>query len=268
MPPLGHRHVSQAEADVQNGPEICISLCQRSSADMATAPMPQTHTTDTRPTRAPVGLLLHPTHAHRPADPSGRALPDWYGIHPDHVAHLIARYTRDGDTILDTDAHPTIAAAAEHLHRHPGLVVTERDSSRGWTEPLDRRSAATAGHGAGLVLATLPRLNVDSRDPHAVSHALGAWRELLRPGGFLVVLLTAGPGTGALGHRSTVIAAARATGLLYHQHIPALLVPLPETEPRTGTRPAARPPLVAGRHVRAHRDLLVFATITPEAADV
>jgi hypothetical protein len=255
--------VSQAETDVQNGPAICISICQRSSADMATAPMPQIHTTDLRPTRAPVGLFLHPTHTHRPADPAGRALPDWYGIHPDHVANLIARYTRYGDAILDTDAHPTIAAAAEHLHRRPGLMLTDRESP----DSLDRRSAVTASNSAGLVLATLPRLDVDSRDPHAVSQALGAWRKLLRPGGFLVVLLTAGPGTGALGHRSTVIAAARAAGLLYHQHIPALLVPLPETDPRTGARAAARPPLIAGRHVRAHRDLLVFATITPEAAD-
>jgi hypothetical protein len=233
-----------------------------------TTPMPQTHPTDTRSTRAPVGLLLHPTHTRRPADPTGRALPDWYGIHPDHLAHLIARYTRDGDTVLDADAHPSVAAAAEHLHRRPGAAVTDRDSPHAWPEPVDNPSAAITRHGAGLVLATLPRLDVDSRDPHAVSQALGAWQALLRPGGFLVVLLTAGPGTSPLGHRSTVIAAARTAGLLYHQHIPALLVPLPGTDPRTEARPAARPPLLAGRHIRAHRDLLVFATITPEAADV
>ncbi|MDI6101202.1 hypothetical protein QLQ12_21545 [Actinoplanes sp. NEAU-A12] len=230
--------------------------------------MPQTHPTDTRPTRAPVGLLLHPAHTHRPTDPAGRVLPDWYGIHPDHVAHLIARYTRDGDTVLDTDAHPSVAAAAEYLHRHPGLTVIHRERLYGRPEPLDEHPAAAARPGAGLVLATLPRLDVDSRDPHAVSQALGAWQALLRPGGFLAVLLTAGPGTAAIGHRSTVIAAARTAGLLYHQHIPALLVPLPETDPRTEARPAARPPLIAGRHRRAHRDLLVFATITPEAADV
>jgi hypothetical protein len=230
--------------------------------------MPQTHTTGTRPTRAPVGLLLHPTHTYRPADSSGGALPDWYGIHPDHVAHLVARYTRDGDTVLDTDAHPTVAAAAEYLDRRTGLAVTEGDSPRGQPELLDGRSAATARHGAGLVMATLPRLDVDSRDTHAISHALGAWRALLRPGGFLVVLLTAGPGTAAVGHRSTVIAAARTAGLLYHQHIPALLVPLSEAEPRTETAVVAHPPLRAGRHVRAHRDLLVFASMTPEAADV
>ncbi|NIL63026.1 hypothetical protein [Salinispora arenicola] len=229
--------------------------------------MSQTRTTDTRPP-APVALLLRPTHTHRPADAAGRPLPDWYGIHPDHLALLIARYTRDGDTVLDTDAHPTVAAAAEHLHRRPGTAVTDGETPYVWPEPLDGRSAATARHGAGLVLATLPRVDVDSRDPHAIGSALGAWQALLRPGGFLVLLMTAGPGSGAGGHRSAVIAAARTAGLLYHQHIPVLLVPLSETEPRTEPAVALHPPLLAGRHVPAHRDLLAFVSITPEAADV
>ncbi|MGA5305936.1 hypothetical protein ACPCHT_39020 [Nucisporomicrobium flavum] len=228
--------------------------------------MSQTRTPDTRPA-APVGLLLTPPHIHRPADTAGRPLPDWYGIHPDHVAHLIARYTRDGDTVLDTDAHPSVAAAAEYLHRRPGRAVTHGEHPKAWPESLDGPSTDAARHGAGLILATLPRLDVDSRDTHAVSHALDAWRALLRPGGFLVVLLTAGPGTAAIGHRSTVIAAARTAGLLYHQHIPALLVRLPETEPRTEPTFVGHRPLLAGRHVPAHRDLLVFASLTPEAAD-
>lgn len=226
--------------------------------------MPQTHPTDTRPTRAPVGLFLHPTHTYRPTDAAGRALPDWYGVHPDHVANLIARYTHDGDTVLDTDGHPTVAAAAEYLHRHPGIAVTEGEHPPVWPKPFDGRSSADAG----LVLATLPRLHIDTSDVHDLSRALRAWQELLRPGGFLAVLLTAGPGTAAPATRSTVIAAARTAGLLYHQHIPALLVRLPEADPRTEPRPADRPPLLAGRHVRAHRDLVVFASITPEAADV
>ena len=229
--------------------------------------MPQTHPSDIRPDRAPVALFLPPTHSHRPTDLAGRPLPDWYGIHPDHVAHLIARYTRDGDTVLDTDAHPSIAAAAEHLHRRPGVAVTEGEQPHGSLQPFDQHTA-TARRGAGLVLATLPRLDVDTRDVHALSRALGAWRALLRPGGFVVVLLTAGPGTAALGHRSTVIAAARSAGLLYHQHIPALFVPLAETEPRTESTAVAYPPLRGGRHERAHRDLLAFASITPEATDV
>jgi hypothetical protein len=116
--------------------------------------MPQTHPTDNRPTRAPVGLFLHPTHTYRPTDLAGRALPDWYGVHPDHVAHLIARYTHDGDTVLDTDGHPTVAAAAEYLHRHPGVTVTDGAHPPVWPEPLDDRSVATADRDAGLVLAT------------------------------------------------------------------------------------------------------------------
>ncbi len=233
-----------------------------------TRPMPQTHTTDALPPRAPVGLLLTPTHTHRPTDRTGRALPAWYGIHPDHVAHLIARYTRDGDTVCDIDGHPTVAAAAEYLHRRPGLTVTDCDDLRVWSEPLDDLSAGTSVHGAGLVVGGLPRRDIDSRDRHALSPARDGWRALLRPGGFLIVLLTAGPGTSVLGHRSTVIAAARTAGLLYHQHIPALLVPLPETEPRTEAAIVGHSPLLAGRHVRAHRDLLVFALMIPEAADV
>ena len=252
----------------KTGPEsvsLYVSVRRRT---WPTTPMPQTHSTDTRPTRAPVGLFLHPTHTYRPTDSAGRALPDWYGVHPDHVAHLIARYTRDGDTVLDTDGHPTVAAAAEYLHRHPGIAVTDGEHPPVLPEPLDGRSAAIARHDAGLVLATLPRLDVDTRDVHDLSRALRTWQELLRRGGFLAVLLTAGPGNGVPAPRSTVIAAARTAGLLYHQHIPALLVCLPEAEPRTDARPADRPPLLAGRHVRAHRDLVVFASITPEAADV
>ncbi|WP_412740802.1 hypothetical protein [Krasilnikovia sp. MM14-A1259] len=210
--------------------------------------MPNSPTTDSRPA-APVGLFLTPPHDHRPLDRTGQPLPNWYGIHPDHVARLIARYSRDGDTVLDLDTHPTVAGAARHLHRHPSPVVPEQ-----WS--------------VGLILASLPRLGVDTRDVYALSETFDGWQTWLRPGGFLVTLLTALPGGGAAGHRSTVIAAARAVGLLYHQHIPAVLVPLPEADPRTESDPVPRPPLLAGRHVRAHRDLLVFASTSLEATHV
>ena len=233
--------------------------------------MPQTHPTGSRPERAPAALLLTPAHTYRPHDRTGRPLPDWYGLHPDHVARLIARYTRNGDTVLDLDGHPTVAAAARYLHRRPGVAFPHTDSGGNAPALLGEPDPAQldpAQPGAGLLLATLPRWSVDSRDQHAMSQGLSSWEALLRTGGFLAILLAAGPGSGTLGHRSTVIAAARAAGLLYHQHIPALLAPLLEIETRTEARPAARPPLIAGRHVRAHRDLLVFATITPEDADV
>ncbi|WP_255599282.1 hypothetical protein [Micromonospora sp. RL09-050-HVF-A] len=59
---------------------------------------------------------------------------------------------------------------------------------------------------------------------------MSTWRLLLRPGGFLIAgLTTTPPPPGRFSYRATVIAAARAAGLFYHQHIPALLVPLPST---------------------------------------
>ncbi|WP_412740963.1 hypothetical protein [Krasilnikovia sp. MM14-A1259] len=204
--------------------------------------------TDPRPA-APVGLFLTPPHDHRPLDRTGQPLPNWYGLHPDHVARLIARYSRDGDTVLDLDTHPTVAAAARHLDRHPRLVVPEQCS-------------------VGLILASLPRLGVDPRDVHGLRQTFDGWQTWLRPGGFLITLLTASPSGDAARHRSTVIAAARAAGLLYHQHIPAVLVPLPEADPRTEPDLAPRPPLLAGRHVRAHRDLLAFATTALEITHV
>ncbi|MFB9238717.1 hypothetical protein ACFFWC_24850, partial [Plantactinospora siamensis] len=65
-------------------------------------------------------------------------------------------------------------------------------------------------------------------------------------------------------HRATVIAAARAAGFFYHQHIPAVLVPLPEHEPRTAPEHPdeandGRHPL-AGRHLPTFLDLLTFGT--------
>jgi hypothetical protein len=83
-------------------------------------------------------------------------------------------------------------------------------------------------------------------------------------------LTAQGPEPGAVSHRSTIIGAARAAGLLYHQHIPILLVPLPEHDPRTdpglGDESDGRG-LRDGRHLRAFRDLVVFAgTATDEEA--
>ena len=64
---------------------------------------------------------------------------------------------------------------------------------------------------------------------------------------------------------------ARAAGLRYHQHLPVLLVPLPDTEPRTDPATAAttRPALLDGQHARVHLDVLAFGSTTtnPEATD-
>ncbi|WP_371872279.1 hypothetical protein [Phytohabitans houttuyneae] len=222
----------------------------------------------------PVGLFLAARSGPRPAGFARPGLPDWHGLSPADLAYLIRRYTRAGAVVLDLDEHPTVAAAARYLRRAPATLVT-----RGRTTRLQvvapparvdrpRRVASRPGPGADLIMVTLPRVGVDSLDLHGLTRAVTGWRRLLRPGGHLIAALTArvpepGPEPGTVGHRSTVIAAARAAGLVYHQHIPVLLIPLPEHDPRTDPNPANEPDRPHhGRHRPAFRDLLAFAGTT------
>jgi hypothetical protein len=91
---------------------------------------------------------------------------------------------------------------------------------------------------------------------------LAACQTALRADGYLIA--TAGslwPDGRFADHATTVIAAARAAGLLYHQHLPVVLDRLPE--PTVDSQALAaqhRPALPQGRHRRQHADLLVFAS--------
>ncbi|NIL43195.1 hypothetical protein HCB17_20160 [Salinispora arenicola] len=219
-----------------------------------------------RPQPVPVGLLLPGTRV--PRTPR-TGVPDWHGLPPSHLAYLIRRYTHVGGVVLDLDAHPATIAATAYLRRVPARLVTGRHDPRvrllpSAPERRARRVARRPGAGVDLILARLPegaqRLTRDG-----AGTAMTTWRPLLRPGGFLLVGLTAGqPQPGEFSHRATVIAAARAAGLFYHQHIPAVLVPLREHEPRTAPeRPDEADDgrrLLGGRHLPTFRDLLVFGT--------
>jgi hypothetical protein len=235
-----------------------------------------------RPQPVPIGLFL--TSSHRPGHPAfGRpGVPDWHGLSPSQVAYLIRHYTRFGDVVLDLEEHPTIAAAARYLHRATAKLVTHGGNSRARLVPpppeqdRPRRVVCRPGPGANLVIVTLPRAGADRHDLHALTRVMSTWRRLLRPGGHLIAALASprpqpSPHSDVFSRRSTVITAARAAGLLYHQHIPVLLVALPEHDPRTDPEPAGEPAderrLYAGRHAPAFRDLVVFAgTATAEEA--
>jgi hypothetical protein len=98
----------------------------------------------------------------------------------------------------------------------------------------------------------------DSLDLHGMTRVMNTWRRLLRPGGHLIVALTArGPEPGAVSHRSTVIAAARAAGLPAlapdSSHILEQLGASPTTTgPRT-RRPWAVPGSVAPHRTNARQ---------------
>ncbi|MEU8159505.1 hypothetical protein [Micromonospora parva] len=229
-------------------------------------PKPSSTAPGDRPQPVPVGLLLPRTRVPRTPRPG---VPDWHGLSPNHLAYLIRRYTDAGDVVLDVDAHPAAIAATAYLRRVPARLVTGRHGLRVRLLPpapgrRNRRVARWPGARVDLILATLPG-GAKRLAPDDVATAMTAWRPLLRPGGFLLVgLTTPQPQPGEFSHRATVIAAARAAGLFYHQHIPAVLVPLPEHEPRTAPEHPDEADdgrrLLAGRHLPAFRDLLVFGT--------
>ncbi|MEU8370093.1 hypothetical protein [Micromonospora tulbaghiae] len=219
-----------------------------------------------RPQPAPVGLLLPATRS--PRTPRS-GVPDWHGLAPSHLAYLIRRYTHDGDVVLDLDASPAAIAATAYLDRVPARLFNDRHGLHVRLLPPtpERRTHHTArrpGPRAGLILAALPQ-GAQRLARDGLAAALSTWRPLLRPGGYLLVGLTASQAQpGEVSHRATVIAAARTAGFFYHQHIPAVLVPLPEHEPRTSPE---RPDegddgrrLLAGRHLPTFRDLLAFGT--------
>ncbi|PSK65585.1 hypothetical protein B0E53_02486 [Micromonospora sp. MH33] len=196
-------------------------------------------------------------------------MPDWHGLPLSYLAYLIRRYTHVGDVVLDLDAHPAAVAATAYLDRVSARLITGRHglhvrllppSPERWTRHAVRRS----GPRVDLILAALPQ-GAQGLTRDGIAAAMSTWRPLLRPGGFLLVGLTAAqPQSGEFSHRATVIAAARAAGFFYHQHIPAVLVPLPEHEPRTTPeRPDEandRRRLLDGRHLPTFRDLLAFGT--------
>ncbi|MGC4815621.1 hypothetical protein ACLQ29_34420 [Micromonospora sp. DT228] len=229
-------------------------------------PNPSSTAPGDRPQPAPVGLLLPRTRVPRTARPG---VPDWHGLSPNYLAYLIRRYTHVGDVVLDLDAHPAATAATAYLDRVPARLVTGRHglyvrlmppAPEHWT----RRAMRRPGPRVDLILAALPQ-GAQGLARDGIATAMSTWRPLLRPGGSLLVGLNASqPQPGEVSHRATVIAAARAAGFFYHQHIPAVLVPLPEHEPRTAPEHPDEADdgrrLLAGRHLPTFRDLLVFAT--------
>jgi hypothetical protein len=223
--------------------------------------MPQTH-----PTASPAGLppvpvaVLLPRAQHRrPHLAPDDAGSTWCGIDAGNAAALICAYSRLDDVVLTVGPEPMLAQAAQYLGRHPATLLTDGD--RWWVRAAGRIQRRVGQLGAGTILAQLPDHHVEGADLPATTHAMGAWRGLLRPGGHLLLALTTtGPGHGGVSPRSNVITAARTAGLLWQQEFLVPLVPLPQYEPRAMPDTAATTPaaLVEGRHAVIHLKLLAF----------
>ncbi|OHV40838.1 MULTISPECIES: hypothetical protein [Pseudofrankia] len=160
---------------------------------------------------------------------------------PAAAARAIATFTSSEDLVLTVGGPAGLADAASYLQRrHHALDTAETTSRTGWSGP------------AGLVI------DHPTPTPTAPTTLLPRFVGLaaqLRPGGFLLTVHP--PASGPLDPLAATIAAARAAGLRYLQHIVALTTPISSgalTPP-----PASR--TTAGQFLTAvHVDLAVFTT--------
>lgn len=172
---------------------------------------------------------------------------------------LLVHYTRHDDLVIDLTADPTITAAAIDLDRRISHRLTL--SERRPRADADLTPPPAAPRRAALVLDQAPsglhridglqRITEWIRVRHAV---------LARPG--VLVLRVDSPIVDGqfTDPASGLVTAARACGLIYHQHLIAVTSPLREpTGEGAGTTPAPGQ-LIDGRHIRAHLDLYVFVT--------
>lgn len=200
------------------------------------------------PPRPSTGPTLQPGAGHG----------DWCGVPARDLARLIANYTRPGDLVADLDEHLTVAHAAGYLGRGYRHLHTSGGNDRAGTRAAGRPDTCPR---AALMLARLPRAEVDILDLHEMTRAMHTWRMLLRPGGYLLVALTAPVSPNGRGsHRATVITAARTAGLSWQQEFLVVTAPLVEYEPRAMPDKAPTTPavLVDGRHQPTHVKLLAF----------
>lgn len=210
-------------------------ICQRRAADVAHATMPHPAHEP-----VPVALLLPAPPHHR--GPIGRV--DCYGLTDYSAPQLVARYTRRRDHILDLGRSRTVASAAGWLGCRTRHDLTDSDC-----------------RSLRLILARQPYAALADGRTSPLVDWMAACHSRLQPGGFLICAVASQTAGGRyVEHATSVIAAARAAGMIYHQHLITVHRPLPEHEPRADQSTGGEPPpeLPAGRHPRLHTDLYAF----------
>jgi hypothetical protein len=192
------------------------------------------------------------------------------------AAHVITAFSRPGELVVIpaavTVALLSAAAAAGRrvLGLFPGPAACHAAGLR-----LDR-DLSPAARPLARARAGGPDLLLDAGCPEAGQAALAitgpgapgagvlyaACERVLRPGGVLAVITASTPRRAGLrDDPGEVIAAARAAGLIYAQHIVALHAAITGGQLTPGLPDAARPDQAAGPpavHASVHSDLLVF----------
>jgi hypothetical protein len=193
------------------------------------------------------------------------------------AAHVITAFSRPGELFVIPAAGtgallPAAAAAGRRvLGLFPGPAACHAAGSRLDHDlgPAARPLAQVRAGGPDLLLeagcpeAGQAALAITGRGgPGAGGVLYAACERVLRPGGVLAVITASTPRPGGLrDDPGEVIAAARAAGLIYAQHIVAVHAAITGGQLTPGPRTAARPDEAAGPpavHARIHSDLFVF----------
>jgi hypothetical protein len=163
--------------------------------------------------------------------------------------------SRDLAALLDRDLDPAVRSLARLRPGGPAALLD--GSCREAGQAALAITAACATPGCLPPGPSADNGDVDSGADPGVLYA--ACQRVLRPGGLLTVITAAARQPGWPGE---VIAHARAAGLIYTQHIIALHAPIRGGRLHAPPDGPALPPhlsAVAGLHLPAHSDLLVFA---------
>jgi hypothetical protein len=192
------------------------------------------------------------------------------------AAHVITAFSRPGELVVipaaGTGALLSAAAAAGRrvLGLFAGPAACHAAGLRlDWDLGPARRPLAQArAGGPGLLLeagcpeAGQAALAITGRGGPGAGVLYAACERVLRPGGVLAVITASTPRPGGLrDDPGEVIAAARAAGLVYAQHIVALHAAITGGQLTPGPPGTARPDETAGPpavHASVHSDLLVF----------
>jgi hypothetical protein len=197
------------------------------------------------------------------------------GLAPATAARLVGIYTRPGDLVVDLAGAGTLATAAARAGRRTTTIVTDRHTAdlvqtavEGSLTPTRRALArvlaapltevpALLSAAPARVRLLLTQLPLPGRryGLRGTSRWIAACATALAPDGHLLVAVDPLDRVGHYTDRATtVIVAARAAGLTYHQHLIVITRPLPD--------PDQPPPRLSGGacHERIHTDLYAFST--------
>jgi hypothetical protein len=219
-------------------------------------PVPPDRAPDRGPNRA-----ASPDHLYLDTD-SGALIPQsvWATSTPSPPGHaseetaarLIATYSYRGSTIALTMPDPVLSAAGRYLHRQVLIRPVPHDRGDIPDRPA-RRALSSSRRGTIAVDLIIDRPPLRAAETILSRHIHLA--ATLRPDGYLLTLHT--PTGGPIDPVAVSIAAARAAGLRYLQHLILLATPIiaGQLQPVVYRQPRADRLLTP-----AHTDVAVFTT--------